>query len=198
MCRHAIIPQCRVLTEFTRAVHLAFSFTLHLCWACSDWIKMYFLTICRFFFFRGGWVWGVGLCVCGGDFFIPQQMWRATRLQPTATFCSHWNYVAACGFMSSLTEFMKLLSLPTHTHKRAQKKRQTEIRHCRFKETCSKHTMNNRVIANLGYWTGVTKLFSLFLSSTTELLSVILTPSASGTLPQVRFIKNSKDFSSQL
>lgn len=31
---------------------------------------MYFLTICRFFFFQGGWVWGVGLCVCGGGFFF--------------------------------------------------------------------------------------------------------------------------------
>lgn len=148
-------------------------------------------------FFQGGRVWGEGL-EGGGDFFYSAADVKSSQapadgyvLQPLELRRRLW--------LHELINGVYEITFAANTH--TQKKRKTEIRHCRFKETwetCSKHTMNNHVIANLVYWTSVIKLFSLFLGSTTELLSVILTPSASGTRPQVRFIKNSKDFSSQL
>lgn len=86
----------------------------------------------------------------------------------------------------------------THTHKRKGKRKFGTAGSKRRERRVPNTQWIIMSLPNLVYWTGVTKLFSLFLGSTTELLSVILTPSASGTRPQVRFIKNSKDFSSQL
>lgn len=101
MCWHTITGRRPVLTESTRDVRFGSRSALlpaACVRACGDFSQSVDFFLFLYFF-------EVGV-------FIPQQMWGAASLQPTAAFLSRWKCVDARGFTSSLTHFMKLLSQP--------------------------------------------------------------------------------------